>query len=411
METPKQSADVTFTFDGEPCQGRPGVPIAAALLAAGHKSWARSPKFHRPRGPACFRAACDGCLARVNGVPNIMTCLEPLTDGATVESQNIVGSVRFDVLRITDWFFPSGINHHELFAGVPGVSEVMQNVARRVAGLGTLPDETVLARPAQRREVDALVVGSGPSGMIAALALASAGRTVVVVDDALHAGGTALAFGLTGPFADTLQGFQRACAGGQIEIQLRTVVGAVYGDDVLVVGPSGASVIQAKTLVLAAGAHDAVLPFEGNDLPMVQSVRAAGFLLSYGALNVARCVVSAQGEPSALAASVITRARAQGCEITVTHEPPKAARGTSYVKKVVLADGSEVAADALIIDAPRAPSYELLVQVGAALQHEPRGFVPTLSGCKVRDGVYAVGEMTGLALDLAAITAQCAGLA
>jgi sarcosine oxidase subunit alpha len=410
MQTPQQSADVTFTFDGEPCQGRPGVPIAAALLAAGHLSWARSPKFHRPRGPSCFRAACDGCLARVNGVPNVMTCLEPLTAGATVESQNIVGSVRFDVLRITDWFFPSGINHHELFAGVPGVSDVMQNVARRVAGLGTLPEHVVPAQEAQRRDVDVLIVGSGPAGMIAALKLARAGRQVTVVDDAIQAGGTARAFGASGPFDATLESFVAAVQAHQIELHLRAVVGAVYGDDVLVVLQSGAQVLRAKTLVLAAGAHDAVLPFEGNDLPMVQSARAAGLLLAHGALKASRLVVCALEEPSPLAASVVARARALGMDVTVVHEPPQAAKGTSRVKKVVLADGAEVAADALIIDAPRAPSYELLVQVGATLQHEPRGFVPVLTGCQVREGVYAIGEMAGVPLDYGAITAQCDAL-
>src|SRR5262249_50050836 len=153
---------------------------------AGKIGIARSAKFHRPRGPACMRGACDGCLARVNEVPNVMTCLVRAEDGLEVESQNTLGSRRLDLLRVTDWFFEEGMNHHVLFAGVPGVQKVMQVFARRVAGLGRLPKEAVLPRGAVRRDADVVVVGSGASGMAIAAELARAGRGVEVIDDALE---------------------------------------------------------------------------------------------------------------------------------------------------------------------------------------------------------------------------------
>ncbi|MGO8992824.1 MAG: (2Fe-2S)-binding protein, partial [Polyangiaceae bacterium] len=65
---------VSITLDGERIVAERGEPIAAALLGAGKWTLARSPKFHRPRGPSCMRGACDGCLARVDGVANVMTC-------------------------------------------------------------------------------------------------------------------------------------------------------------------------------------------------------------------------------------------------------------------------------------------------------------------------------------------------
>ena len=34
----------------------------------------------------------------------------------------MVGSKDTDLLRVADWFFPEGMNHHELFAGVPACS-------------------------------------------------------------------------------------------------------------------------------------------------------------------------------------------------------------------------------------------------------------------------------------------------
>src|SRR5437870_919184 len=88
----RSHARVTLTFDGERITAEEGEPIASALVRAGKLQIARSPKFHRPRGPACFRGACDGCLARVDGEPNVMTCLEPARDGQTIESQNTLGA-------------------------------------------------------------------------------------------------------------------------------------------------------------------------------------------------------------------------------------------------------------------------------------------------------------------------------
>src|SRR5579859_7856062 len=107
---------VRVWLDGEETPAERGEPAAVALVAAGHLALARSPKFHRPRGPACLRGACDGCLARVDDEPNVMTCRVPAAEGMRVEAQNVVGSKDTDLLRVADWFFPEGLNHHELFA-------------------------------------------------------------------------------------------------------------------------------------------------------------------------------------------------------------------------------------------------------------------------------------------------------
>src|SRR6185437_2199984 len=138
---------------------------------------------HRPRGPSCMRGACDGCLARVDETPNVMTCLVPAAEGTAVVTQNRLGPRDRDLLRMTDWFFPDGMNHHELFAGVPGIQTIMQGFARRVAGLGKLPTKELAGRKAQRRAVDVVIVGAGPSGMAVAVGLAEAGRKVEVIDD------------------------------------------------------------------------------------------------------------------------------------------------------------------------------------------------------------------------------------
>ncbi len=398
---------VTFRFDGDDVTAERGEPIAAALVASGRIALARSPKFHRPRGPSCFRAACDGCLARVDGVPNIMTCLTPAREGMIVEAQNTLGSRETDLLRVTDWFFPKGMNHHELFAGVPGVQQLMQTFARRVAGLGRIPEEKSEVRGAQRRSIDALVVGAGPSGMLSAMALASKGRDVEVVDDALEAGGGARAAfdAKLDAIATKFAEYTQKNAKTRVKLRLRTTAAGIYGDDVLVVG-EGAEVVTAKTLVLATGAHDGVLAFEGNDVPGVMSARAGAWLLRHGVDLGARVVVAiaAGGGPFGEAF-----ARESKSEVTVVRGEPTAVSGSSRVKRVTFGK-KEIAASALLVDAPRAPAYELAEQAGAKLVHEPRGYVVRAERGCVRDGVFVVGELVGTKLDADAMRAEIEGI-
>lgn len=410
---------VTITLDGEEILAERGEPVAAALIAAGKMMLARSPKFHRPRGPACMRAACDGCLARVDETPNVMTCMIPAQEGTAVVSQNRLGPRDLDLLRMTDWFFPDGMNHHELFAGVPGVQNVMQAFARRVAGLGRLPAEIEGAHAARRRGADVVVVGGGPAGMAIASRLARAGRAVEVIDDQLAPGGglTALGAAEARPFEEMRALFMDQVATGRIQLRSSTVAGGLYGDDLLVAGPSGAEVLEARALVLACGAHDGALAFEGNDVPGVMSARAAGWLLGRGVVVGKRIVVveSAGGGPFGASFASALLASGAKAEVSVVRGEPVSISGASRVKSVIVRDASgkeqKHEADAVLIDAPRSPAYELAEQAGATLLHEPRGFVVKTECGRVAERVYALGEMTGTPLEARAIEAEADRLA
>jgi sarcosine oxidase subunit alpha len=405
------SHPVTVRFDGERVVAERGEPAAVALIAAGHLALARSPKFHRPRGPACLRAACDGCLARVDDVPNVMTCRVPCADGMRIETQNVVGSKDTDLLRVTDWFFPEGMNHHELFAGVPGVERIMQGFARRVAGLGRLPtaDRPRGAEAIGRREVDALVIGAGPAGLSAATELARRGRDVEVVDDDLAWGGCARFFSGSGTWALLTATFAEAVASSRIRVRLRTTAAGIYGDDVLLARdgepPDGSAgsprveVVHTRTLVLAPGAHDGVLAFEGNDVPGVMAARAACRLLTHGVVageRVVVAVVQGGGPYGAMYAAAHSGA-------TLVHGVPVRVTGSGRVKAATVstpAGERRFPCDALLVDAPRVPAYELCAQAGADLSHQPRGFVARVGpGGRVRDGVFAVGEVVGTPLE------------
>jgi sarcosine oxidase, subunit alpha len=403
-------------FDGRDVVADRGEPAAVALVAAGHLALARSPKFHRPRGPWCLRGACDGCLARVDGLPNVMTCRTPAAEGMRIETQNVVGSGQTDLLRVADWFFPEGMNHHELFAKVPGAQRLLQAIARRVAGLGKLPTDDRpdgrAIRPAARRAVDALVVGAGASGMAIALQLVKRGRRVEVLEDDLAWGGSvrALAAGDPRPWEHVSSAFARAIASARVEVRLRTTAVGVYGDDVLVAGGDGVEVVTARTLVLATGAHDGVPAFQGNDVPGVMSARAACWMASRGVTPGKRVVVA------------VTHGGQQFGEVYARADPrtvvvrgsPVHVRGSARVKEATIAtrrDHERFACDVLLVDAPRAPAYELCAQAGADLVHESRGFVVKTAGGKIGDGVFAVGEAAGTALEPEAIQREALAVA
>ncbi len=389
---------VTFTFDGEAIQGERGEPLAAALVAAGQWSLARSPKFHRPRGPSCFRAACDGCLLRVDGVPNTMSCQVDCRPNLVAESQNTLGPRNVDLLRVNDWFFPDGFNHHEFLAGVPGLNSVMQSFARRVAGLGRLPAEVQPSRNAARRHVDALVVGGGPSGLSVALELRKQGREVEVADDALFLGGSGMA--LDEPlFQSLVKDVLTSAKMGEIILHGRASAIGIYGDDLVLASPRTTEVLDCKTLVLAPGAHDGQLAFEGNDVPGIVSARAAGWLVRRGIRLGERVliVVTKGGGPFG---EQVEKMGAQGATVKLIHGMPKRVSGSSRVRSVEIETDSGTVrekADVLVIDTPRAPAYELCAHAGANLVHTPAGFVVT--DTRIRGGVFASGEVRGVPLE------------
>lgn len=377
---------VHIEHDGERLTAQRGESLASALLAHDRVLLARSPKLHRPRGPYCLRGACDGCLARVDGVPNVMTCLRPVSGGERVETQNVVGVRELDLMGATDFLFPRGLDHHKLFAGVRGVSAIVQRFARRVAGLGVLPSRAGEVHEARHEEADVLIVGSGR----AACRVAREHETerVVHVDDATVAGGRAALIEPSWRSDPTLA-------------QVRTLTTVLSlsrepepGLWALLLGPEGLTLLCVREVVLATGRHDPVLPFQNNDLPGTFSARAALALVRAG-LALGRRVAVVGSGPLGDALCLTP-----GTEwLRVAPETLRGAAGRRRVSAIFTERGGKTerrSVDALVIDGPGAPAFELAVQAGGSVVHAPHGFLPQAdSSGRVAPSVRCVGSVVG----------------
>lgn len=383
---------VEIRHDGERVVAERGQPLAFALVAENRLPIARSPKLHRARGPYCLRGACDGCLARVDGMPNVATCQTPAMGGERIETQNVLGSRELDLLSASDFLFPRGVDHHRLFAGVRGVSGLLSAFARRVAGLGKLPDQPLAPRPAERREVDVLVVGGGSAGLSAAREL---GPRAWLVDDQPELGGSLLALD---PERARALAAAASAAGARLSPGVTAFLLSREPDDgsgritAVLGGPDGATHARCRFVLLAGGGHDPVATFENNDLPGVLSARAALRLWQAGISPGDRVALVGSGRFAARFAELA----AGSVELSV-HPADAVERVTGRGKVTSLwlrGAAKRVRADAVLIDGELAPSFELAVQAGATVRFDAeRGYVPSAAESgEVAPGVYCAGS-------------------
>jgi predicted molibdopterin-dependent oxidoreductase YjgC len=78
---------VAITVDGKAVRASSGDTVAAALLSAGIDHCRTTPVTGAPRAPYCLMGVCFDCLAEVDGVASVQTCLTPVRDGMRVARQ------------------------------------------------------------------------------------------------------------------------------------------------------------------------------------------------------------------------------------------------------------------------------------------------------------------------------------
>jgi len=75
-----------FLFEGEPVEAREGQSVAAALIAAGVRSW-RIDEAGRHKGALCCIGYCFECRCRIDGEPDRRACMTEARPGMKVERQ------------------------------------------------------------------------------------------------------------------------------------------------------------------------------------------------------------------------------------------------------------------------------------------------------------------------------------
>jgi D-hydroxyproline dehydrogenase subunit gamma len=78
---------IQLKVDGKPIRARAGDTVAAAMLAAGIDRFRTTPVTEAPRAPYCLMGVCFDCLVTIDGVGSRQSCLVPVRDGMTVETQ------------------------------------------------------------------------------------------------------------------------------------------------------------------------------------------------------------------------------------------------------------------------------------------------------------------------------------
>ena len=192
---------LTFSFDGRKYRGFSGDTLAAALLANGVILVGRSFKYHRPRGIYSAGIEEPNALITLGSgdrlEPNVPATVVELYDGLVATSQNRWPSLNIDMMSVTGLLskvFSAGF-YYKTFMGPTRKSWMFyEHFIRKAAGLGDAPSKP---DPDYYEKSDAfcdvLVVGSGPSGLMAALTAGRHGARVILVEDDFELGGSLLA--------------------------------------------------------------------------------------------------------------------------------------------------------------------------------------------------------------------------
>ena len=283
---------LSFTFNGERLEGFTGDTVASALLANGKGMVARSFKYHRPRGiyaagveePSALVTVGDGARRE----PNAKASQVVLCEGMQVESQNHWPSLGFDLLRLNDRLSPvfSTGFYNKTFKWPRRFWPLYEKMLRKIAGMGSassLPDtsdyEQIYAH------CDVLIVGAGPAGLAAALALAGTRLHVVLVDENPRIGGWLLRERATVDGQAGSAWVQRVRdrleASENVRVLERTTAFGYYDHNLLALCEQSANGeqrlwrLRAARVILATGAIERPLVFGNNDLPGVMLAGAA----------------------------------------------------------------------------------------------------------------------------------------
>ncbi len=243
MLQPEERKAVEFTFDGRSCSALEGEMISSALFANGIKVFSRHKKDDGPQGIFCANGQCAQCSVIADGL-TVKSCVTPVRPGMKVET--LRGTARLPKTACVQEF-------------------------GRVEEL----------------DVDALIIGGGPSGLAAAAELGKLGVNTLIIDDKAKFGGKLVlqTHKFFGSVEDCYAGTRGIDIADKLEEQLKEYpsvkawnnatclaifsdrkVGVLRGDQYYLVRP--------KAVISATGAREKSLAFPGNTLPGVYGAGA-----------------------------------------------------------------------------------------------------------------------------------------
>ncbi len=292
-----------LSYRGKTYEGLAGDTVATALFAGGVRVFARSLKYHRPRGLYSLDGECSNTCMDVDGVPNVRTENTLLKDGMAVMAQNVAGSADWDWLAFIDKLsaiMPAGF-YYKTMHKPAAIWPVAMKQIRKAAGLGVISADYQMKGNYDERylKAEVTVIGGGPAGMRAALAAAESGMRVVLLESRPHLGGC-FDYRVT-PTGDGTPLYQHARdltekveQTANIRVFKHTAVVGSYTNNLItafqVGGPDDAFSqryveIRSDSVVVATGCIERPLLFENNERPGVMQVGCAHRLArTYGLL-------------------------------------------------------------------------------------------------------------------------------
>ncbi|WP_284394548.1 (2Fe-2S)-binding protein [Devosia yakushimensis] len=78
------SSPITIFIDGVPVPAESGESVAAVLVRQADVFARRTPVSQSKRAPYCMMGVCFECVAEIDGVASVQTCLKTVSDGMQV---------------------------------------------------------------------------------------------------------------------------------------------------------------------------------------------------------------------------------------------------------------------------------------------------------------------------------------
>lgn len=418
--------EIPFGFDGKRLLARHGETVAEALYRNGIRTITRSLKFHRPRGLHCGNGDCPNCLANVNGIPNVRTCITQVEAGMVVRSQNRVISLRLDPMALLDHIYRRGLNYHHSFIRPTFLRDVYHRAIRRMTGIGELSQREIASKPTRRISSDVLIIGQDPSAYIIAAACAEKGMQTLLVSDHrllrgawIYRSGESCESTSSEIVRDIASVRERLRDHPHLhEIAHARTLGAFEDSGVAFMASDRIWTAKPRIVILAEGAREIPVRFANWDLPGILHETAARELMRAGIRLGERVVVTGISPRSnEIARMIVTGEMAHRAILLGAHSSSEVdedrllllpedwqllrAIGRNRVRRIVITNGGserKIATDCVVTCGRLIPRTDIARQLGCLISHGtdgiPRVHVDEGGGTSVR-GVFAIGPCTG----------------